>query len=260
MTQRIVDHGISEPWSQSAANRRPLSLGGGGIEIMEGLIQRAVEPWARELLATVPILTIEGARQTGKSTLAAMLTQNTDALTLSLDERDSRVFAEQDPKAFVEQAAGRLLVIDESRTRLFRLGRGAAGGSARLCRAAPGRRARRGRGAAALARLSVVGRRASGWMEQGARYVLQRTGVGGARDWRGEAWRVGSFHRAAGGRGGNVRQGRFICPAASCLQDGCDLLPHGQACLHAARRERAIRGKAAARSGRGVLFTFHTRS
>ena len=28
-------------------------------------------------------------------------------------QRDSRVFAEQDPKAFVEQAAGRLLVIDE---------------------------------------------------------------------------------------------------------------------------------------------------
>ena len=80
---------------------------------MEGLVRRAVEPWARELLTATPVLTIEGARQTGKSTLAQMLTDGTQAKIVSLDEPDILMFARNDPRGFVDQAADQTLVIDE---------------------------------------------------------------------------------------------------------------------------------------------------
>jgi hypothetical protein len=80
---------------------------------MEGLVRRAVEPWARELLTVTPILTVEGARQTGKSTLAQMLTDGTQAKIVSLDEPDVLMFARNDPRGFVDQAADQTLVIDE---------------------------------------------------------------------------------------------------------------------------------------------------
>ena len=83
------------------------------LHAMKGLVNRAVEPWAREVLDATPILAIEGARQTGKSTLAQMLVHGTQAKVVSLDEPDALAFARNDPRGFVEQASGQTLVIDE---------------------------------------------------------------------------------------------------------------------------------------------------
>lgn len=61
-----------------------------------------------------PIVVIQGARQVGKSTLAAHLASTRPSLILSLDDPATRTFAEDDPSGFVAQANDRLLVIDEA--------------------------------------------------------------------------------------------------------------------------------------------------
>jgi AAA family ATPase len=94
---------ISETKGWSAAKRRPRykqteeeTVVRRILPTMEGLVRRAVEPWARELLTVSPVLTVEGARQTGKSTLAQMLTDGTQAKIVSLDEPDVLMFARED--------------------------------------------------------------------------------------------------------------------------------------------------------------------
>lgn len=77
------------------------------------LVLRHAEPWARDLLAHTPGVVIEGARQVGKSTLAAELARGTDAVIRTLDDRATREAALEDPDTFVAQGSDRLLVIDE---------------------------------------------------------------------------------------------------------------------------------------------------
>jgi hypothetical protein len=59
------------------------------------------------------IVAIQGARQVGKSTLAAQILAAREGVGVTLDDQGSLDFARSDPAAFVEQASGGLLVIDE---------------------------------------------------------------------------------------------------------------------------------------------------
>ena len=78
---------------------------------MSRLIERAIQPWAEELLGFSPVLVVEGARQTGKSTLARMLRPN--AITVNLDDPQTLDYARNDPVGFAAQAGDGVLIIDE---------------------------------------------------------------------------------------------------------------------------------------------------
>jgi len=62
---------------------------------------------AREALADTPVVVIQGARQVGKSTLAAALAREAaDVVSVTLDDPGTLAVAEADPVFFVEQAGG----------------------------------------------------------------------------------------------------------------------------------------------------------
>ncbi|MCF8608894.1 ATP-binding protein [Gordonia sp. HY285] len=79
---------------------------------MSDLLNRNVEPIVGDFLRHFPAIVIEGARQVGKSTLAARVAQS-DALTMNLDYEQVRAAAEADPAGFLAQAGNRQMVIDE---------------------------------------------------------------------------------------------------------------------------------------------------
>lgn len=79
---------------------------------MTNLLSRHVAPAAAEILEFFPGLVIEGARQVGKSTLAAMIAAK-DAVVLNLDDEQTRAAASADMAGFIAQAGDRQLVIDE---------------------------------------------------------------------------------------------------------------------------------------------------
>lgn len=79
---------------------------------MSGTIPRHVSPVVTELLGHFPGVVIEGARQVGKSTLAAQVAEPS-AIIANLDHEQTRAAAAADPTFFVSQAGTRQLVIDE---------------------------------------------------------------------------------------------------------------------------------------------------
>ncbi|MFT3875638.1 MAG: ATP-binding protein [Propioniciclava sp.] len=76
-------------------------------------LERFVRRRVVEALADTRIVVLQGARQVGKSTLAEVVARPREALVVTLDDPDARVFAETDPVGFVTQTPGKLLVIDE---------------------------------------------------------------------------------------------------------------------------------------------------
>jgi predicted AAA+ superfamily ATPase len=66
-------------------------------------IPRIAAVAARERLAGFPVLTITGPRQSGKTTLSRLLAP--ELPYLSLEDPDTRVFATEDPRAFLRQVA-----------------------------------------------------------------------------------------------------------------------------------------------------------
>ncbi|CAM2759731.1 ATP-binding protein [Actinomyces slackii] len=80
---------------------------------MSRLLPRALELRAQEILDFSPILTLQGARQVGKSTLAQMLAKDRPAQVVTLDDSGVLAAARRDPRGFVDQAGERTLVIDE---------------------------------------------------------------------------------------------------------------------------------------------------
>lgn len=76
-------------------------------------IPRNTVELAEEIMSDTPVLTISGARQVGKSTLAQALARDRRALVLNLDERAIMLSARMDPDGFVRQHSDGLLVIDE---------------------------------------------------------------------------------------------------------------------------------------------------
>lgn len=66
-----------------------------------------------EALTDTPVVLIQGARQVGKSTLAAEVLAERDIRLLTLDSNVVHNVAREDPDSFVRQAPGSLLAIDE---------------------------------------------------------------------------------------------------------------------------------------------------
>lgn len=83
---------------------------------MNSVIKRNCEDWALELLANFPALEIIGARQVGKSTLAKILTKKLEkpAFNLTLDDPETLNAATTDPRGFLQQLPGGVLLIDEA--------------------------------------------------------------------------------------------------------------------------------------------------
>lgn len=82
------------------------------------MIERHVAGRCRDVLEHFPALVIEGARQVGKSTLAASLADSMAAggarpVVQTFDDAATRDAAAADPVGFVEQAGAGLMVIDE---------------------------------------------------------------------------------------------------------------------------------------------------
>lgn len=70
-------------------------------------------PRLAESLADTPVVVLQGARQTGKSTLVGDLGSRWGGLVVTLDDSIQRAAARADPETFLRQAPGRLMVIDE---------------------------------------------------------------------------------------------------------------------------------------------------
>jgi len=75
------------------------------------ILPRRASQLVSESLADTRVVLVQGARQCGKSTLAAQIARTTAASWFSLDRTETRHAAEADPTAFVRQAAP--MVIDE---------------------------------------------------------------------------------------------------------------------------------------------------
>ena len=67
-----------------------------------------------EALGDTPVVVIQGARQVGKSTLAGMVSARRASVTVTLDDDQTRLAAQEDPVSFLRQAGDSLLVIDEA--------------------------------------------------------------------------------------------------------------------------------------------------
>lgn len=80
---------------------------------MDRLVRRHLLPQAAELLDAFPALVVQGARQVGKSTFAALLAAERSAVQLTFDDESTRDAVRRDPVAFLEQAPDRLLILDE---------------------------------------------------------------------------------------------------------------------------------------------------
>lgn len=80
---------------------------------MSKLINRNISGFGLELLGHFPAVVIQGARQVGKSTLAAMMVANKTTRLITLDDSDQRAAVQADPRAFVNQLPEGTLVIDE---------------------------------------------------------------------------------------------------------------------------------------------------
>ncbi|GFJ89869.1 ATP-binding protein [Phytohabitans rumicis] len=82
------------------------------METRNELLVRHAEAMVDEALADTRVVTINGARQVGKSTLARLVAANTDrALLRFLDDPATLRAAQDDPAGFVDHDG--LLVIDE---------------------------------------------------------------------------------------------------------------------------------------------------
>jgi predicted AAA+ superfamily ATPase len=78
------------------------------------LLDRFALTKARRLMAATPVLVIEGARQVGKSTFAAMLVADRPHRLMTLDDADMRALLQEDPVGLLEQSPDETLVIDEA--------------------------------------------------------------------------------------------------------------------------------------------------
>lgn len=74
------------------------------------MIQREIEPEFRLLLTQYPVVTITGPRQSGKTTLAKLVCPGHSYV--NLEEPDTRMLAQSDPRAFLRRFSAPL-IIDE---------------------------------------------------------------------------------------------------------------------------------------------------
>jgi len=77
------------------------------------LLKRFAKETIRVALSDTRVVALQGARQTGKTTLAKAIASECDARYITLDNQAQREAAVHDPSHFAMQAPGKLLVIDE---------------------------------------------------------------------------------------------------------------------------------------------------
>ncbi|MCL1809885.1 MAG: ATP-binding protein [Clostridiales bacterium] len=77
------------------------------------LIKRNVDAIVKDTMKDTPVTVIQGARQVGKSTLAAMVTDDIDCLSVTLDSDATLMAAKENPFEFVSQFNKGIMVIDE---------------------------------------------------------------------------------------------------------------------------------------------------
>ncbi|GAB2801407.1 ATP-binding protein [Rhabdobacter roseus] len=75
------------------------------------MISRALEAKAQELLTKFPIVSISGPRQSGKTTFSKLFAPDYQYLNLELP--DSRLFAQSDPRGFLDMYQNRV-ILDEA--------------------------------------------------------------------------------------------------------------------------------------------------
>lgn len=76
------------------------------------MIRRAIEPSVRQALADTPVVLLNGARQTGKTTLAETMGKEAGAQYFTLDDAATLSLAVSDPTGFIGNLSGPV-VIDE---------------------------------------------------------------------------------------------------------------------------------------------------
>jgi len=76
------------------------------------MIRRTIEDSVRKALADTPVVLLNGARQTGKTTLAQAIAEKTGARYLTLDDSATLALACGDPAGFIRNLSGRV-VLDE---------------------------------------------------------------------------------------------------------------------------------------------------
>ena len=76
------------------------------------MIRRNVETAIRQALADTPVILLNGARQTGKTTLAQAVAKDTGAQYFTLDDAATLALAAGDPPGFIQSLSG-AVVIDE---------------------------------------------------------------------------------------------------------------------------------------------------
>ncbi len=76
------------------------------------MIRRNIEDSVRQALADTPVVLLNGARQTGKTTLAQALAEKTGAQYFTLDDAATLALAAGDPTGFVRNLGGPV-VLDE---------------------------------------------------------------------------------------------------------------------------------------------------
>ena len=74
---------------------------------------RNIESELREALADTPVVLLNGARQTGKSTLVTQLAETMGAAYATLDDATTLAAATSDPVGFLK-GLGQTLAIDEA--------------------------------------------------------------------------------------------------------------------------------------------------
>lgn len=78
-----------------------------------GLRPRHVESRLREALLDTPVVTLQGARQTGKSTLVSQVGESLGASMFTMDDAATRAAVEVDPQGFIDSVGPGLVVLDE---------------------------------------------------------------------------------------------------------------------------------------------------
>ena len=72
------------------------------------IVKRNLEPNLRRAAGQFPVLTITGPRQSGKTTLVKAVFPNHDYA--NLESLDTRTFAREDPRGFLNQFRGGVIV------------------------------------------------------------------------------------------------------------------------------------------------------
>lgn len=83
------------------------------LPFLDRTLDRHARSLVEESLADTPIVVIQGARQVGKSTLAARVLRERPSLLLNLDDPGTRAAAVADPVSFVDQLPDGCVGIDE---------------------------------------------------------------------------------------------------------------------------------------------------